>query len=740
MTGFSRFDSPRQTTQKSKKSRSRASTIQGTPVPDILLQTDYETSPEKERRSGEDIFVQNDEVDALGGTEEPDAEMPQSFEDLPIEIRSLTERFLESLSAKVHPTPLSIDALSILFQDFYIRAEAHIATHIAALSSRISRDKSPAPSASSKGSRGNGKSGTATPSRNRSSSDAANQEQQMVSASEILDKRKARRILELKRIALEEAVERAVCEKLYPKLYRHRSTDDEERDQKLRSRVAALSLVGIGLKELLVTGTSEDLSEEVQKQVSDDEEQIKAWLGPTRESLMKMNEAEYPAAKLAHLTVAHKGIVETLGKMFPASSSADEVLPTLIYALMTTPPSEINAISNLNFIQRFRATNKLDGESAYCLVNLEAAISFLETVDLPSLRKGELPQGPDKSGRPITPLVSHAPMQLGITPADDVVSTPDSEGRSISPRPLPSPSKPNSRRLSTLTQTFQSGSAKIEAAGDSFRGAVLDGADQAFDAINNTFENSFRFMFGKVKEQQSKRSGGLVEMPKTLEDARKLVSPTIPSEEIFSGDIHGDEASVSAASDQPEDSRSDLGVTSIDPLNTRPLDMNSKVLDLIGGRRQIRDRSVDSSRSGGSAAGKKVAFLDTTGGVTSSPAPIASPGNPALEGIRGIGNSLNPFNRISGVGGLFGRRDSASPGHSPQPSTTSFTPGAEKEKAATLPADVAAVPLKKLAASGGSGKRFLDMKDAKDMKIGEVEELLKAYQGLVASVRSVVDT
>lgn len=698
-------------------------------------------------------------------------------------------RFLESLSAKVHPTPLSIDALSALFQDFYIRAESHIATHIATLSSRLSRDRSPSSSVSSRA-RAGSKAGSSTPSRTRSGSDVTT-DQQLMSASEILDKRKARRVLELKRVALEEAVERAVCVKLYGRLYRHRSTDDEERDQKLRSRVAALSLVGIGLKELLVTGTSEDLSEEVQKKVSDDEEQMKDWLASTRGSLKKMDEAEYPAAKLAQLTAAHKGIVETLGKMFPSSSSADEVLPTLIYALMTTPPSEINAISNLSFIQRFRAANKVDGEAAYCLVNLEAAISFLETVDLPSLRKGERPQGPEKSGQPLTPLNGAAPMQLGITPADDVAITPDSDDRSISPKPLPSPGR-NPRRLSTLTQTFQSGAGKIEAAGDSFRGAVLDSADQAFDAINNTFESSFRFMFGRLKEQQNQRGvtgisrtnslelsregkenqikTGVVEMPKTLEDARKLVSPTIPSEEFFRDDLHGDAASL-----RPEDSRSDTGVAA-DEKTTRS-ESSSKILDLVGGRRQIRDRSVDSSRSGGSA-NKKVAFLDTSakdplssspnesppsnnilsassGGVVSSPVPVssASPSNPALEGIKGFGNSLNPFNR---VGGLFGRKDTASPGHSPNPSVTTFSAaGTEKPLAVPSANEMAAVPvaltpkeaqalagieeLKKLAASGGAGKKFLDLKDSKDMKIGEVEELLKAYQGFVASVRSVVD-
>lgn len=117
-----------------------------------------------------------------------------------------------------------------------------------------------------------------------------------------------------------------------------------------------------------------------------------------------MDDEHCPLGKLQHLTAAHKSIVETLSQLFPSSSSADEILPTLIYTLITSADMELNVVSNLNFIQRFRASNKVDGESAYCLVNLEAAISFLETVDLSSLRADELPEGPPKTNsRPSTP-------------------------------------------------------------------------------------------------------------------------------------------------------------------------------------------------------------------------------------------------------------------------------------------------------------------------------------------------
>ena len=158
----------------------------------------------------------------------------------------------------------------------------------------------------------------------------------------------------------------------------------------------SLALVGIGLRDL---GIDEDGS-------TRPEEAVRELLAPAREGLAKMNEERFPRGKLQHLTSAHKSIVDTLSMIHSGSSSADEILPTLIYTLITSPTEGINIISNLYFIQRFRAINKIDGEAAYCMTNLEAAISFLENVDLSSLRADEAPEGPLKSSsRPATPII-----------------------------------------------------------------------------------------------------------------------------------------------------------------------------------------------------------------------------------------------------------------------------------------------------------------------------------------------
>ena len=74
---------------KSPVSRSRASTLQGPPVPDMLDPLKTAVVPEEDESADGDVFVKQD--DGEGDSEESTA--PDTFEELPIEIRSLTERY-----------------------------------------------------------------------------------------------------------------------------------------------------------------------------------------------------------------------------------------------------------------------------------------------------------------------------------------------------------------------------------------------------------------------------------------------------------------------------------------------------------------------------------------------------------------------------------------------------------------------------------------------------------------------
>lgn len=652
------------------------------------------------------------------------------------QMTDMSTRFIESLTARVHNTPPSIERLSDIFQEFYVKAETNIATHISALSTRQFRGVFPNASISSRGSitTRDGKIIRSQPSKDTlGSQNGSTPEQQMLTPKEISDRRKARRLLDRKGIALEEAVERRVCERIYNRIWRHRTTLDEVRDEKLRSRTAALALVGIGLQDLGITLDSKangDNHAAVAMEIED-------WISKARDGLLRMNDAKYPLGKLQQLAAAHKSIVDLLTSLHQSSSSADEILPTLIYTLITTPSEGINVISNLHFIQRFRAASKVDGEAAYCLTNLEAAITFLETVDLASLRSDESLEGPPKSSsRPTTPRTEIGPDWTPGTPTSAFLSTASatpataastqlspshsSQALGLAKHTMPGPPS-HQRRLSNLLQPPVTA---FGVAGD----AVRTTADQGFKTIGNTLDSSFKLLFGRLREQKvtgdAVDKDGTIIVPKTLDDARKLVGPK-PTDE--------DEIPISRTSSIAEarDDSHSIGTKSDDSL-----------LNIIAGRKQSRDRSVDSAQSSGS--GKKVAFAGDSSGLrdqaglidplSTAPHEQVIAGNGAVESIRNLGNSLNPLKGFGGMSVMRGfGRSSSSGTPTPNPALVAAVSNEKPSQQLQEPSDFSRDT------HGDHGHasrispplpRFMAVGSAGDLKIGEVNELLHDYRRL----------
>jgi hypothetical protein len=727
---FTRYEPPNTTSPTS--SRSRASTVQAVPTKKV------DASPE-------DIFEKS--IDEEAEPSSPDlgrsGTLPDRFDELPIELASLCDRFVDSLGNKVYNEPPTIDQLSELFQEFYARAAGAVSIHIATLRSRLNRENSPTPSKNTSRSRAP----TSKPSVDSLGS-GTGRGQQMLTASEVTERRKQRKLLEYKRVVLEEAVEKRVCERIYEKIWRHKSTLDEVRDEKLRSKTAALALVGIGLK---------DLGIELGSDAAMSAEDVQVSLAPARESLAKMNEERYPLGKLVHLTTAHKAVVDTLSSVHSSSSSADEILPTLIYTLITSPIEGINVISNLQFIQRFRASPKVDGEAAYCLTNLEAAITFLEDVDLASLRADEKPEGPTKTAtqHDVRPgeneKLEAFPTLPGTVPLPSTPTTASStynavnEGE-LSPaasilRELPEKTakRPATRHQRTLSDLLQ----PITNANE----AVRSTAEEGFKNISNTLDNSVKFFLGKLKERGKDGPNTEVVVPKTLDEARQLVSRPLTPEE----DDHAFSESSSVNDGQTSPMPSNLSKT------------EEKLLGLLGGRKAVvRERSVDSVQSNSSAGGgRRLPFMS---GPTSTSSPDAAAGNaplptpaattqkslsvpaPAtssnpLETVKSFGSSINPMGSIgSAFGNAFGRfggaRPSASPPAVPAVPSIHLDPGKAKDTRTVVPpandsamrtpdkAELAAIR------SAPPIPRFLLLGDAKELRLGEVQDLLDDYQRL----------
>jgi len=534
----------------------------------------------------------------------------------------------------------------------------------------------------------------------------------MLTAEEVGERRKARKALEYKRASLEEAAERRVCELVYDRIWRHKASLDEVRDEKLRSKTAALQLVGIDLKDLGIDLDITTVSEDKQQEAND-------CLAQARELLEKMNDQRYPLGKLQQLAAAHKAIVDALTKLLPSSSSADEILPTLIYTLVTCPPEGINIVSNLNFIQRFRSSNKIDGETAYCLTNLEAAISFLENVELSSLRADELQEGPLKTPSeaatpsservdPLRPTKETTTSSLTIVSAEPEISQPEvkepASSTSTLTRPRLSPA-PQQRRLSNL---FQPPAKVLEAAND----AVRSTADQSLKNIGASLDNSFNFLFGRLKELQTTQGpnaqGNGTLLPKTLAEARRLVSnppankQNLTPEELASiNAISVDEAAEVRNSSRP------TGLTSGDPAP--------------------RERSTDSARTQNSS--KQSITTPLRDEFAQTPAATASP-NP-LESMRSFGNTLNPLNHIPSMMKSFARS-------APDTPTASSVSPAATDRLKTSPlsggASGAWSPLPASSKIEPPIQRFLETNDASDLRVGDVAVLLQDYKRLAAAL------
>ncbi|KAK4123632.1 hypothetical protein N657DRAFT_618563 [Parathielavia appendiculata] len=704
------------------------------------------------------------------------------LDDLPIELISLTDRFIDSLSAKVHPSPPNINKLSRMFQEFYATASTHIQTHVDALATRQRRED--APSLSTRASAANllrGKAASLSTKDKAKSKTALvkrDSEQQLLTPEEYAARKKARRALEQKKSLLEEAVERRLCEGVYNKIYRHRSTQDEAQDAKLRSKTAALSVVGIGPVDLGVElGTVDNAPEAA---ATEKQEEVKAWLEPARKELVLMSQSRYPLGKLNHLKAAHKSIIDTLSHFHP-SSSADELMPMLIYTLITLPPENLNAISDVNFIQRFRWEQKLFGEAAYCLTNLEATISFLETVDLSTLRADETPTGPlkgsDSSPNPkgdtfppaFSPM-SPGPATLSPDPSTDTASSRLNAGLKQSPA-SPSPAGLRAtanaqlrgpRRLSDLVRNTPTPAQALNAASD----AVINTADQGLKTIGTSLGDSYKFLLGKLRERapdvfltkEEDGSGGQVIVPKTLDDARKLIGTPPP---------------LGGLDDEPPASSTHLpGLSLRSPSPEEEPEQRPPLFSFISTttRKVSRDHSADSARSassssrrgggGGEEAQQRKGSENSVGGserasatqVTATGASLVISTPPIMDSVRNLGNSLNPMARLSaGIGGLrgFGRSSAAAAAAAGAGSGRAPTPPAKDrdgtgrtvtgvdggDLAAAFPDLAVVLPPREHPKISPPNQRFMELQNAADLKLGEVFELLREYKRLAGALR-----
>ncbi|GAA6021439.1 hypothetical protein JCM10207_004734 [Rhodosporidiobolus poonsookiae] len=111
--------------------------------------------------------------------------------------------------------------------------------------------------------------------------------------------------------------------------------------------------------------------------------QAQGFLDFAQRELCKMNQYKAPRDKLICVLNCCKVIFGLMRHVAAGEEGADTFIPFLIYVVLKANPE--NLVSNLQYIQRFRNPEKLSGEGGYYLSSLNAAISFIESLDASSL-------------------------------------------------------------------------------------------------------------------------------------------------------------------------------------------------------------------------------------------------------------------------------------------------------------------------------------------------------------------
>lgn len=379
------------------------------------------------------------------------------------------------------------------------------------------------------------------------------------------------------------------------------------------------------------------------------------------------------------------------GRSSPAasnSSSADLILPLLIYSVVRANPPHL--ISHLRYIHRFRAESLLRGQASYCATNFDAVIEWSQHVDLSTL------------GLSSENIIAGAPGRPEPQPATSL---------SARPRAYTTPSTFLRERVSlTADQLVDSANSALTGVVDSsYRllfgaGGLASSAPRSLDDVKNVLDGAR----GKAREKLPfRRSNSARDFP-TLIAGRRRATTTVGGTAAAIAETEGradallSQAASAVTAPPPLPPRPQSPVKEAEDSDTRSV---RSVSSFLGFRDSTIGRAI-ASHAGGHASDRQEA----------ASSPENSPSSTSLGG-RLLG-------RIADGATSSARRATLL---NPLSSWSSTAPG------------LAAVPASPAGDDGGDEyeprQRFLDVESARDLKLGEVQELLLEYRKAVTALR-----
>lgn len=295
------------------------------------------------------------------------------------------------------------------------------------------------------------------------------------------------------------------------------------------------------------------------------------------------------------------------------------------------------------------------------------------------------------------------------------------------------PSSPSLSPLparTTRPRAFSGGLHSLEAASDAMKSGAND--------IHHALDAGFKFLFGRLKEKRAASSptgSPVTSTPRTLEDARKLVSQEEESPED----------AESMNEDLPE-IRYDGQPKGLEAQKLQGFAMAEEALRLING--SLRERSVDSSKSPGSLGSKATAPEKPP--LTKQTNLPGQPGYNPVDSFRNIGNALNPFRGFTGMGmsRSFGRvastgsatgvqsldSNSLAPPNSPAPPKFPLVPSPTVREVVAEEPQSSQETVFDWNGVAPPMQRFVKCSDARELNFFEVELLLRDYQRLAGAL------